>query len=116
MANQISCENRKARKQYECDFCGTVISAGSEYEDQTNTDGGEIYHFRGHLNCSKLYTELEMHKDDWFSDGLDQDLFRDKVQDFIYDRLGEEEYEKFDSATVDFSDYVAKAIELLTNV
>lgn len=89
----ISKENRKARKEHRCDFCLRVIGVGEQYEHQTNVDGGVIYYWKSHLGCLELYDELDMGSNDW-GDGISSDDFMERVAEFLYYNLSEEEFDE----------------------
>ncbi|MHA1304082.1 MAG: hypothetical protein ACTSPI_10315 [Candidatus Heimdallarchaeaceae archaeon] len=103
----ISTKIQKANKEHVCDWCGEKIQKGEVYEVQTNVSEGSVYRWKTHLKCIKIFNELDMcNYDD--GDGIDADTFNTAVQEYLYEKLGEDELEELDDA-----EYVDKALELL---
>jgi hypothetical protein len=60
---------KPARKPHRCEECGRTIPKGMAYLRQTNTDGGDIWTYKAHLDCRDLgdvvRSECHMWCDDW---------------------------------------------------
>lgn len=58
-----------ARKPHHCEECGRTIPKGASYIYQTNTDGGNVWAYKAHIDCSNLsikYRSLNrLWNDDW---------------------------------------------------
>jgi hypothetical protein len=73
--------NRKARKEYICDWCGGIIKKKELYDWQKiASDDHRIYEWRVHKRCVIVANEYDMFDD--FEDGLlTQGSFADRVFD-----------------------------------
>ena len=79
-----------ARKEHECMFCHGTIAKGQKYLRQTNIFDGEIGDWVCHQECQTAAQLLEMY-DDYDPDyGLSDDVFGDRINDYIYN----EHYDK----------------------
>ena len=83
---------RKARKDHVCDWCGEIIEKGQKYMVSSCKNDDELYEWKNHLRCEKLYNELDM----GFSgdgEGVDSDTFLQIVWERLREVLTAEEYE-----------------------
>ena len=46
---------RTAKKQHRCDWCGNIIKKGEKYRHSVNVDGGDMWSFREHLVCNRIF-------------------------------------------------------------
>lgn len=83
-------EERKARKEHVCSFCGGKIEKGEGYQ-YAKIRGDELYAWKSHKKCEKLLAHL--HLDD-SGDGITQLDFCDGISDSIQ---GLELHEKVDA-------------------
>lgn len=47
-----------ARKEHQCCECGTPIEPGTQYARQRNTDGGDVWTYKAHLECYEWSLEI----------------------------------------------------------
>ena len=73
----------KARKEHVCNYCSEKVSVGEHYYNSGHIYEGTAYTWKGHVNCSKLLTELNMEGDE----GVDQDTFVEYVNNAYYDLI-----------------------------
>lgn len=97
----------KANKEHTCMWCGGKINKGEIYDKSTIKNGNDIYEWKNHIKCSRLYSELDMYDYD-LGEGVDSDGFLECVYGFINLKLSEEERVKFWGEKA-----VDKAIEIL---
>lgn len=55
MNDSIGHKIRKARKEYDCQWCGEKINKGKEYESWAWVDGGDISTVRVHQECAEAW-------------------------------------------------------------
>lgn len=77
---QIAKRFPRAKKSYHCDLCRGSINKGEQYSYQFNTDGGEAYAFRSHLECDFVCNELWEFMNPW--DGVTDWEFLDGCTEF----------------------------------
>lgn len=73
-------EQRKARKNHECDVCGKPILRGCDYIYASQKCDGEIYAFHQHIHCDAL---LDAFLASGCYDGVEYSL--DEVQEWLSD-------------------------------
>ena len=81
MLEIISQQVRKARKEHECDWCLMKIKKGEQYEHST-LKLDDIYTWKNHLDCQKLYKELNMYDHD-YGEGIDSEAFQNSVEGYL---------------------------------
>jgi len=91
----ISSNLRKARKNHICDFCKGKIVKGETYRS-TICKGDEIYGWKSHQKCEKVYNTLKMSDND-MGDGIDSDTFGRIVQNFLAEKFTEDECDRFNT-------------------
>lgn len=67
----------KARKTHTCSFCGFEINKGNYYHVSVIKNGGDIYSWKSHLECGRLYRELKMYED--ADDGVTSEDFYEHI-------------------------------------
>ena len=75
MTEVIEHKDRKARKQYRCDYCGEIIEKGDVYSCYKGKYDGELYTWRSHLGCQRVADAIWDYADP--DEGMDADLFMD---------------------------------------
>ena len=79
-------ENRPiARKKHKCMFCNGIIEIGQRYLKQTNIYDGTIGDFVCHQECYTVADDLGMFDDCDPDYVLDEESFRDGIDQYIYD-------------------------------
>ena len=94
MIEIISQKVKKAKKEHTCDWCQCKIDKGEEYQN-TTLKFNDLYIWKSHLHCTKIYQELKM--DTYDGDGVDSDTFMEFVYEFLYKNLNEEENDEIDT-------------------
>lgn len=80
----FECRNiKKSRKEHICELCGDTIPKGSSYKDRVVTDGGNLYHYKEHNECDKVFNKLWDFMDIWDDPGADE--FQEALQNFWFD-------------------------------
>lgn len=80
-----------AIKEHICMLCGCKIAVGQKYRRQTNVmDGYPPYDFINHLECSWIAQDLDMYKECDYDEGLTDEIFREIIDDYIYDTHNDE--------------------------
>jgi len=79
----------KARKTHKCMFCGGNIEIGEKYKRDTCVFDGVLYDWVTHNECAKVASELEMYDD--CDDGVDEDAFRENINEYVYQNHYDEE-------------------------
>lgn len=72
-----------ARKEHTCEFCFGKIQIGQKYVRQTNVYEGSVYDFITHQECSEVTSELDMY-DDCDDEGLNDEQFREGLNEYVY--------------------------------
>lgn len=73
-----------ANKEHTCNWCGGKIVKGEKYNRQTNLFDGRIYDWVSHLDCLELTGLLNMFDYD-YGDGINEDIFKECVEEYIYE-------------------------------
>jgi len=108
----ISQSSPVARKEHQCMWCSGVIKKGEKYEKSTYKYVDELYTWKNHLKCTKLYEELNMvDNDDGY--GIDSNTFSNCVHDFL---LNHYSYEKIEDLDLCDENAVDEALEILKEV
>ena len=103
----ISISKPKARKEYQCDWCGLTIKKGEKHESQVLKDE-VIYNWRNHIRCAKIAQKLKMF--DYCDDeGLSKDAFQDTISD-EYTSIKNVEFEDLPSFDVQLDVVCSKYI------
>jgi len=87
----IDSGNRKASKDYTCDFCGGEIKKGDKYNYQ-NVKDDTLYTWRTHAHCDELVDMLDMHE--YANDGVSCDVFYEAVKEEFDNKFSLEETAK----------------------
>lgn len=82
MPEFISQEERKARKEHTCNYCGEKIEKGETYRSAFLKDGGDVYQWKGHLRCNIIATKLWRYIDP--DDGMQAEDFQGGCSEFCY--------------------------------
>lgn len=77
-----------ARKQHTCMLCYCKIEKGQRYYRQTCVYDDKPYDFIEHEECNKIARELDMY--DECDEGLTDEIFREIIDQHIYDNYPEE--------------------------
>jgi len=81
-----------ARKEHICMFCGGRIQKGHQYLRQTNiVDGESPYDFTCHTECQSVAHYLGMYDDCDPDYGLTDDMFRESIEQYVYDNHYDDE-------------------------
>ena len=73
-----------ANKEQVCNWCGSKIVKGEKYNRQTILFDGSIYDWVSHLDCLELTGLLNMFDYD-YGDGINEDIFKECVEEYIYE-------------------------------
>lgn len=105
-----------ARKKHVCNWCGGKIVKGEKYNRQTCIFDGFIYDWVSHLDCLELTGLLNMFDYD-DGDGIDEERFKQCVQDYINENHYNDDTDQFDEGWDGLSVYdaVLKIKEELLN-
>ena len=80
----------KANKEHVCNYCLEKINKGEHYYNSGHAYEGTVYTWKGHVNCSRLLTELNMDGDE----GITQEIFWEDVKQEYYNLVSEEDDKK----------------------
>ena len=70
-----------ARKEHVCDLCSRKICKGQRYRRQfIRGDGGEVWSFKGHEECSELTSIIDF--SDYY-EGVDCDAFEEAITNYV---------------------------------
>lgn len=103
---------RKAHKIHECSWCGGDIETGETYDFDIIVNDGELYEWKSHKKCSKLYEDLDMNELD-MGEGVDSMMFMEEIQQYLHHKLNEEEYENMMCEAIENKEMIDMAIRLL---
>ncbi len=76
-------ENRKANKDHKCDWCGFIISKGTNYTNSACLDGSDVWTWKNHIECSELCQAMGLFDDVY--EGVSFDYFHDAVTEAYKD-------------------------------
>ena len=79
MTEVIDHTERKAKKQYKCDYCGETIEKGETYDYYKGKYDGSLYVWRSHLACQRVADAIWDYADP--DEGMDADLFDTTCQE-----------------------------------
>jgi hypothetical protein len=74
-------KNRKARKQYRCDWCNQIIYKGDIHQHSVLKFDDQIYSWRSHISCSKLIDVIDMFKEYDNGEGITDDDFQTTIEE-----------------------------------
>ena len=75
MTEVIEHTDRKARKEYTCDYCGEKIAKGETYDYYKGKYDGSLFTWRSHLACQRVANAVWEYADP--DEGMSEDLFQD---------------------------------------
>ena len=84
MVTTIKDSHPIAKKEHICELCGCTINKGQKYYRQTNVYDGRIYDWVEHEECREIASELDMFGECDYDEGLSSDLFKEILNDYIY--------------------------------
>ena len=78
----LSTTRHKARKRHKCNWCGSFIEIGQEYEREALVDG-TFYEWKSHVECGQF---AQNHLFNGFDDTADSSDFCCEVQEVARDK------------------------------
>jgi hypothetical protein len=82
----IHTEQPTAIKEHKCDYCGFKINKGEKYQKSFNSDEGDVWTWKNHLDCEKLCHDMGMFKE--VPEGVSYDCFWNYVFEYFKDYSG----------------------------
>ena len=82
-----------ARKEHRCLLCNGTINKGQRYYRQTCVYDAAPYDCIDHDECYEVAMELDMDTD-CDDEGLTDEIFREVIDEFIWDNFSEEESDR----------------------
>lgn len=82
----LSQQERKAKKEHQCDWCGGTIKKGETY-DYSSIINDEFYIWKNHKDCMWVAHELKMFDDN--TDGVSDSDFWDHIFEYYSDHIRE---------------------------
>ena len=103
-----------ARKEHVCNWCGGKIAKGEKYHRQTVLFDGSIYDWISHLDCYELTGLINMWDYD-YGDGINEEDFRQCIDEYIYTHHYDKEVDDIDKEwdNIPMHEKVKKIIEEL---
>jgi hypothetical protein len=80
MTECLRCEERTARKQHTCNFCGSNIEKGEKYNFGAYKFDGDFFDWKSHKRCDFIATELWDIADP--DEGMSEEDFFDACNNF----------------------------------
>ena len=104
-----------ARKVHRCEFCYGAIAVGQRYRRQTNIVDGVIGDFICHTECMEVARMLDMFDDCDPDYGLTDEMFRETIDQYVYDNHYDDELDDIaaDWSNLSLEDQVKKIYEEL---
>jgi hypothetical protein len=87
--NVLSYKTKKARKDHKCNFCGSVIPKGTEYECQA-IKADYFYTWKSHLRCRDIVGKLNML--DFCDEGVTDEDFYETIKAEFHNLQTTEDY------------------------
>lgn len=81
-------EQRKSRKEHECQLCGKKILKGREYICESGRYDGEFFEHKRHIHCNAIFEAY--FSEPWTDNEYDEDMIYEYVRDVC---SGCQEYE-----------------------
>ena len=103
-----------AKKEHVCNWCGGKIAKGEKYSRSTILFDDSIYDWISHLDCYELTGLLNM--DDYdYGDGINEEDFRQCIDEYIYTYHYDKEMDDIDKEwdNIPMHEKVKKIIEEL---
>ena len=92
MVELLSVKHPVSKKQYQCDFCHSIIPQNTKYYRSANVYEGTFYEWKCHLDCEALAHNLDLYDLNDYEEGLSADMFKQYVDVAYSELVTEEEY------------------------
>lgn len=94
MSELLSTKHPVSKKQYQCDFCYSMIPPHTKYCRSANVYENQFYEWKCHLECEALAHNLDLYDLCDHEEGLSADMFQQYVEVAYCELVPESEYTK----------------------